>query len=702
MKKKKNAVSRATLNDAKKEFYRTYMWVMLVTSLGFAGIMGYMFIDSHVTPLISTAHYHFNVQYRAGNPQAMDEVVNNSLVPLLLMYQNHPTWKANIEFQGLMLDHMIDMDQRADSGNITLFNGINSTLKLLKGLTDRNQIQLVLVQYSSALALAYPYIDMHKSINYTRTRLEQLGFVNDTDYDAVSRVVLLQEGQFMPGSGRITQDFKHSNGDPMYDTFLTTRESLSYFNVHNKAPLYTHTIPGTHQEYMILPYWITSREGGAIHHVIWFQDGELVNAEGGHLWSEEGGYEYISGEFPYNDDMQKNHEARLLDLEQQGNQFYTLDMWVERLLDRGEVAPLDQHVPETHWAVLRYRSSFIWMGETREGGSLFDDSEINAHNYLAHQQLLATETLLNYTQSTIGPSLYNQLFDNMTQNWMRLAEAEVTDSTGLSPNEVEGQYAYNITEDAILDAKRIQKVLINATPSLNDTIYQDHGTIQILPSNLGTGNPVVVINGSINITDNGATSLSSISPLDVECVHNDSFSINSRTLYTPYDLNLNGTNYFSIKANFHRTNVTSITEKWSYIKFLGDFNTMSYAPALWENVTVQLDREDYNVDSVDYWLDWDDELLDNFEIHLALFNGMIYSHTGQYAIVKNCTTTHLSAKWNDDNVRFMQTITKSNLNPLGETWEYFVLMDVTAEEANAFANLVNTNAPITISEADLP
>nr|MDO8115652.1 hypothetical protein [Candidatus Sigynarchaeota archaeon] len=609
------------------------------------------------------------------------------------------------EFQGLMIEWMDKMDQRG----VTRMTNISGTLyngtTLLKRLMNSGQVQLILVQYSDALALAYPYIDMYKSINYTHAMLDRLGFTNES---AISRAVILQEGQFMLGMSRVAGDFMRADGSPWYDVLMTTRESLSYFGVDTVAPIYSYEFGGV--GVYVLPYHVTALEAGVIHHVLWFQDGENVNSAEGETWGGNEGEEPSDNAtfFPFSQERQDNHEKRIMDLEQQGNIFMTLNEWVDYLVSRNEAKPLGRWVPETHWAAFRYRSSLIWMGET-VGGTAYDDNDINTRNYHTHQYLLATETLLNYTHGlgSIDASNYTQLYAILEKAWMDLADAEVTDSTGLGPRDYEGENAINKTRYARDNASIILKSIITATPSLNDSVYGRNETIQVIPAGAIGTSPVVRVNGTtaVNYKVVGPGSLGDLDTVGIQTVNNDSFQITKMLLEVPGNTVLDGLTYLSVKINFPRTNISSLDERWSYVKFTGDFSGLSYTPSLWDDVadtTIELDRNDYNPDAGDAWEEWDDYEPDNFQIYLALANGLAYSSNGAFAIIKNCSTVHLAAKWNTADIRFMQTETRSAFNASGQTWEFFVIPIANIAHATGFANLVNPRAPLTISRWMLP
>jgi len=690
---------------ARVEPYKAFFLAMVIASSSFAGTFLYLAISEMTRPLIATSHYHFNIQFEGLDETSMNEIVNNSVIPLLQMYSRHPAWKANIEFQGLMLEWMNRLGNTTRKTNVTLPNNAGTLenqngIDLLRYLVARGQIQLIVVQYSDALAIAYPYIDFFKSINYTRQLLRDLDIINATSTSGVSHVVLLQEGQFALGSSRLVADFQKPTGSPAYDTFLTTRETLSFYGVENRAGLYTYEIGG--EQVYVLPYHpVPMLEGGAEHHLLWFFDGEYVNDGRGPTWTESGYIDYgdEAAYIGFNEEKQTNHERQLEDLEQMGDVFMTLDEWVAYMISHGDVQPLGKWVPETHWAIYRHHSSFVWMSDTR-GNTPYDDNEILARCYETHQMLLATEVMLNYSRSlaAIDATTYRSLFSNMTRAWLNLALAEVSDSTGIKPSTFEGEDAIRNLNNAISNASYVRSFVINATPGLNDTINVMHGAIQILPSNLGTPNPLVVNGSAVNFTTTGVASIGDLGQVGIQTMNNDSFGITRMRVETAWDPTLNGTEYYSVLSNFPRTNTSAFTEKWSYITFTGDFSTIQYSPCFWENLSVQITRADYNADTPDSYNDWSADRYDNFEIYMPLPNGLIYSTNMHCAIVKNCTSTHLCAKWNTRDVRFMQTKTLSNLNPAGETWNFFVMLDVNISQAIAFANLVNTNAPLRVHE----
>ncbi len=684
----------------KRAFYKGFRVTMGITALLFAGFVGIVTVNFYTTPIVSTSNYHFNVQYRVGNPDAMDAVVNNSLLPILAMYQRHPNWRANIEFQGQMLEWMAHMDERAANGTLRLYNGIDSGLELLRNVTNGGQVELILVQYSSALALAYPYYPFYKSINYTQRLLEDYSI----NKSSVCRAALLQEGQFMLGFSRVLKDFHNADGSPKFDAILTTRESLSYFRVQNKAPVYEWQFradpldPASHPfgaPVKIVPWWIIPQsEEGVLHHNLWCQDGENVATGEAVKWEDS--------EFIANPAKISNHEARIQDLENQGNVFLTISEWMERFKDR--VEPLDSYVPETHWQVFNYRSSYVWMG--KGSGGYIDDGLVCARNYKTYQVLQAVELLLNYSYHAAGSLTmpeYAENYDRLTEAWMDLADSMVTDTTGLSPRDYENEHAINMTLRAVQEASAIKDFVVNKTATLNATINAT-GSFQVSPFNFvpltgwsGEDQSIydwasTIVTGAGNFTTFTELGASTIQDLPVSLVQENvmNLAITRRRLNAPMNVALDNFTFFSVVLNFEKNTRAFIT-------FVGNFSTMAYSPSLFENETITLTRSAYFPDMEDSDDDNAEEILifypDNFEFYLPLSNGLVYSPGGRFAIVKNCTASHLCAKWNEGDLRFMQSQTKNQSLPV----EFLVLADVDLKQAVQFANMINTYAPVTIT-----
>jgi hypothetical protein len=689
----------------KRNFYKAFNVAIAIAGIAMIGIIGGIFIDNTTRPIISTANYHFNLQYRAGMEGPMNGVVNNSLIPILLMYQRHPTWKANIEFQGQMLEWMDHMDHMAANGTYKLHDNIPSALALLRDVVNRGQVQLILMQYSSALAVAYPYLPWYKSLNYTQELLHRYNITR------VSRCVMLQEGQFFFGLSRAMQDITYANGTPIYDTIMGLREILSYFHVTTQAPAYTWTVktssnstlPRGSHTFKVFPYWILPfEETGAYYWNVWCQDGENVDTGFETTWENT--------DFSYSDIKLKNHEAQIEEMERRGNIFMTCEEWVARAEAMGQEKPLNSYIPETHWQVFNYRSQFVWMGEN----GAIDDGQITAMLYRSYQLLQAAEILLNYSYfkcNNLTHGEYVTQYLKLSNAWARLADGMVTDVTGLSPGYAESYHAYVQAKYALGNATAVKNYVVNRSNALNATINGSKSTLgfQVVPYNFTplvqwnhanqsafdwSSTIITNISKFVNFTRTGSAALGDLPVSNIELMNTLNFNISRCKVNSAIFPGLDNLPYYAVSLNFKWDNESTDETDWQYIKFVGDFSTISYSPTMYENETIKLDRADYYADTTDFYGDWAGENFpDNFELFLPLSNGLVYSENGHFAIVKNDTADHITGKWNTDNFRFMQTNTKNHSLPV----QFFVLKDVDINTALKFANLVNTWKPVTIA-----
>jgi hypothetical protein len=197
----------------------------------------------------------------------------------------------------------------------------------------------------------------------------------------------------------------------------------------------------------------------------------------------------------------------------------------------------------------------------------------------------------------------------------------------------------------------------------------------------------------LNFTRLGNALVSDLGGLAIEEVQTVGTNISRYRVDAPFNPSLNGTEYFAVTTHF-KEYVEDVILEWNYIKFLGDFSTIGYSPTMYENETIDLTRINYYADPADPYGDWAGEnLQDNFELFLPCSNGLLYSQSGHFALVKNCSASHITGKWNGDNFRYMQTRTKNETLP----FQVFVLPNITLQKALDFANLVNTWMPVTIT-----
>lgn len=140
---------------------------------------------------LSLAVYHFNIQYVAGGLAGQlgisskwdekaveDAIVRVSLEPLLDIYLEHPSFRADIELQAYTLE--VIAQRHPD------------VLEKMQTLAASGQIDFDSLHYSDQLYVAYPRRDLEVSLDLTDQVFDRLCL-------PTGRSVFAQEGQFAVG-----------------------------------------------------------------------------------------------------------------------------------------------------------------------------------------------------------------------------------------------------------------------------------------------------------------------------------------------------------------------------------------------------------------------------------------------------------------------------------------------------------------------
>jgi hypothetical protein len=117
-------------------------------------------------------------QYEATEEQLEDDIIEESLDPVLGVLEAHPSWTFDVEMQGLMVD--VIAERHPD------------TLARMQALAAAGQLELVSFHWSDTLWTAFPRRDAEVSAELTRTSFADAGL-------PLSEVVFTQEGQFSEG-----------------------------------------------------------------------------------------------------------------------------------------------------------------------------------------------------------------------------------------------------------------------------------------------------------------------------------------------------------------------------------------------------------------------------------------------------------------------------------------------------------------------
>ncbi len=658
-----------TMVRSSKKFSRSIFGAGIITSIVTLGVLvpGIIIWTNH--PLISTSYYHYNLQYRAGNEEVYPQIVENSLQHVVYMYGNHSTWNYTVECQFMLIEYVHDYYP-------TLYNEI-------KRQNIAGQLELIIVQYSDSFQVPYPVKNFKESLNYTTVRMQEYGLRQ-------SKLILMQEGQWLPA-------FAQALGENSpHEAAIVSIEQLGYFNYYPEQPVLEWDFRGVKKNVFMIP-WFPTFEAGVYHHQIYTQDGEKINTGG--LGSFD-----TAQDFNFNPLKQSNLEARHVELEKQGNLFMTLEDFYDFCIDRGYVEPMSKYIPETEWVAAQYHTFWTWMGD---GGGWTDDGSMLARIYNAMTITQATELLLNhsYALGIINESEYrewgqyrvNGVDGKLLQAKKYVWEAQVTDTTGISPRFIEFWYGMNKTHSALTICNEI----IGNITSKPGNPYSSG--IQINPYTSQVLNESSSFINSTNLGTLTLPNLESIFGLSLDVEQRAEYELLYPVQTSVYHMNLSTSDWFQeyYKINFSfrgfydmdfsdHTNATYITESdlntirtssvsdknEIAITFTDNWSNICYSPALLENQTIELEREDYYSTLYGSESEW--------IILLAACNGMVYNPNGEYGIVKNVTIRHLAANWRSNSIEYREDGVKYS-----SEHEYF-LVPGTLQEVLIFANQINS------------
>jgi hypothetical protein len=659
------------IRSSKEKSNRSIFTAGMIASIVTLGVLlpGLILWTSH--PMISTSYYHYNLQYRAGNEDVYAQIVENSLQHVVYMYGNHSSWNYTIETQFMMIEYVHD-------NYLGLYDEI-------KRQNLAGQLELIVVQFSDSFQVPYTLKNFKESINYTTVRMEEYGLRQ-------SKLILLQEGQWLPGWGQAAPD---------HDAAIISVEQCGYFGYYPSQPVVEWELGGVTKHAFVIP-WFPTFEAGVYHHQIYTQDGEKINT---------GGYGSFdtAQDFDFNPLKQSNLELRHIELEKQGNLFMTLEDFYDMCVEKNYVDKMEKFIPETEWVAAQYRTFWNWMGQ---GNGWTDDGQMLARVYNAMTITQSTELLLNksYALGFVNATEYAEwgqyriggVDGKLLQAKKAIWEAQVTDTTGISPRYIEFWYGMNKTYDAVTLCDEI----ITDIRSKPGNPFA--GTIQINPYKHEVQNETI---NFINSTDLGVRTIEDIETVfnlhiiasqtsEYETLYPVQINANFMNLSTTdwfqeyYRLNFDFRGYYNVEFNHSDASYISesslntlrtagVSDKNMIAIMIEDnWNTISYSPALMENYTVQLNRDDY----YSYLYDSDTEWI----ILLAACNGMVYNPIGGYGIVKNTTIRHLAANWRSDSIEFKEDQVKYS-----SSHEYFFVPG-SLSDVLRFANQINSYRWVTL------
>jgi len=339
--------------------------------------------------------YHFNLQYVAGSDKAERMGVEKGLEPLLDIYLAHPDWKADFELQAEFISYL--------AGNYP------AVLDKLRKLAKNGQAEIVSFHYSDQLILGFPALDQERSLQLVKEIFQE--------YDVpLSKVIFTQEAQFGEGVCKLGKKWGYQVAvmTPGPYNWFQDDPGYPYFSCRGFEVLKAED-PDIKPEKAVE---YTDAQSGVKARGYFVGDGELVVT---------GGISpYFAGIFRPNRGRIKKIETDFKRYQEEGYRIATVGEYLEAL-HRNNVQPRPlKPILDAPWRPEDDAGVFTWMGNyvlPKE-----NDYGIRTENWQARSWLLAAEKA-------------GYPWERLKDIWKNQLDAEVTDSTGWFPFEVEIKYS---------------------------------------------------------------------------------------------------------------------------------------------------------------------------------------------------------------------------------------------------------------------
>lgn len=339
--------------------------------------------------------FHFNLQYVAGDYKIENRIIKESLYPALQFFEKNPAYKSDIEIQGYAIEVLAEEHPQV--------------LSLLKKLVDRKQIELVIAHYSDQFFIAYPALDLQKSVEISDKILAKHGLKR-------SRVFFGQEIQWTPAYASALKG--------KFDIVATSSDPHSYYR-DRTMPLVN--VRYGNDEILGLIGAGAKKLDGLEWDFAFLDDGEVFNS-----------LDYRSN-FYRVPEQEKASIDQFKKLQSQGYKFLTITELVNKIKNlKTYTIPDYQFVPEGTWN-MEVCGPYMWMGRQRSG--VETDGITRALCYQLRSLLLAIEKLVDFAASK-GIDV-TELRVKLEEAWRHLLLAEVSDSSGWTPWPAEVQYTAN-------------------------------------------------------------------------------------------------------------------------------------------------------------------------------------------------------------------------------------------------------------------
>jgi hypothetical protein len=367
--------------------------------------------------------FHFNLQYVAGDFRIERRIITESFYPVLQFFEKNPQYKSDIEIQGYAIEVLADEHPQV--------------LALLKKLINRGQIELVIAHYSDQFFIAYPALDMKKSIELSDQILAAHGMKR-------SRVFFSQEIQWTPAYASFLKD--------KYDLVVTSSDPHSYYR-GKTLPLVN--VKYGNDQILGLIGAGEKKLDGLEWDFAFLDDGEVFNTN-----------DYNSN-FYRVAKQEKESVDRFKKLRSEGYKFVTMSELASKIKQsKGYKIPDYPFVPEGTWN-MSVCGPFMWMGRQRSG--VETDGITRALSYEWRGILMMTERLVDYAASH-GKDVAEEK-KLVYEAWQHLLLSEVSDASGWTPWMVEVKYTEIEIDQAQRRIKAVLEKMKELAPSEDQTYF---------------------------------------------------------------------------------------------------------------------------------------------------------------------------------------------------------------------------------------
>ena len=410
----------------------------------------------------ATALFHYNLEYVIGgleatlpdgskklfgevaanagwnNEKVEDYIIDQTLKPILEMYDKHPAWGVDIELQAYAVEVMAKRHPL--------------TLALLQKMVQRGQVSLISFHYAAQLFLAFSREDQLRSLDATKEVMAQHCL-------PLSTAVFNQEGQAGEGRQRLLIEQGWKIG-----VFPKNLWKYQHKNDDGKWwPLYS----SEGGDLIVGPGGVDQSAG---FDLAWsfFDDGELRAVEKTSVGPLN---PYFAPKAPASAARVAEYEADLLNLEKSGFQITRIADYVRHLKAAGVKAKPAPPLLDGTWQAPSTNSVHKWLGGMGIPFGIDEqDNAVRTGNAAAHVEVAAVQLMLDELgkagASQAGHAqhpLWKEGKIKAAELWRLLWHAEVSDCSGINPWWGEVQWGLNLNAQIGKESKLLRDKLIAAS-----------------------------------------------------------------------------------------------------------------------------------------------------------------------------------------------------------------------------------------------